>query len=128
MSTDQIEVAARRSAANINDSLSRAALTAQLTDAITFLSGVEAGLHEATSDGLQVACIVDAQLGTALFALRMLADRIAAGNIFEAAYVETGDDLVDETGPMYALSGVQLDEIRGASFRAGLEARESVLA
>lgn len=123
------EVKARRSAANIGDSLSRTALAVQLGDAAALLAGIEAGLRDATPDGRQVACTVAAQLGNALLSLRMLTDRIAAGSVFEPVEPpHTVDDLIDDTEPMYAVTSSHLAAVRAAGFRAGLEQRESVSA
>jgi hypothetical protein len=128
MTTSQIEANARRSAANIGDSPSRTALAVQLADAVALLSGIEAGLHDATPDGLQVACTVEAQLGTALLSLRMVADRIAAGAVHTPATVErpTGD-LVDETGPLYAFTADQLAARDEAQCLAGWLAAQNEL-
>jgi hypothetical protein len=123
VNTDQVEANARRSAANLADSLSRAALTAQFADTIAFLAGVEAGLRDGTPADSQIACTVDAQSGVALAAVRLLAARITSSNAYEPLTVASvNDDLVEATGPLYALTAVQVDAIRDAAFRAGQNA------
>jgi hypothetical protein len=96
MSTDHIERQARHSAARIGDSLSRAALTAQLADALALLTGIQSGLHAAQPDGQQVACTVESQIATAKLGLQMLADRIAIGTVYETADDDTDVEPVAE--------------------------------
>jgi hypothetical protein len=88
--------------------------------AASILEQIKADLDAGCPDGRQVACTVEAQLGTALLALRMLADRIAAGAVYEtpAAPVER-DELVDESPALYAHTADQLAARDDAVWRAG---------
>lgn len=129
MNAVQLTEWANRAATNISDPYDRGAVAEKVREAAALLTGIKAGLTAATPDGHEIASAVDAQLGSALLSLRMLADRLQLGAVYEPTRtVEVDDDLVDATSPMYALTGDQLAAIRAASFRAGVEAREPVLA
>lgn len=129
MNANQLETWAAKCASHLTDDLPRSAITEKVREAAALLTGIKAGLTAVTPDGHEIACSVDAQLGSALLSLRMLADRLQLGAVYELTRtVEVDDDLVDATSPMYALTGDQLAAIRAAGFRAGVEAREPVLA
>jgi hypothetical protein len=77
--------------------------------AAAILEQIKADLANGRPGGQQIACTVEAQLGTALLALWMLADRIDLGTVYEtpAAPVER-DELVDESPALYAYTADQL--------------------
>lgn len=109
MNATQLERFAHRAAANIVDPLCRAAFAEKHREAAALIAGTLAGLNAGCPDGHDVAAAVDAQLGTALLSLRMVADRIEAGTVYTPTAIEhPGSDLVDETGPLYAFTAEQL--------------------
>lgn len=85
MSTDQIEIQARASAVNVGDSLSRAALVAQLADAIALLTGINTGLNLNLPDGQQVTSAAEASISCALGGVETLIETLTAGIVYEPA-------------------------------------------
>lgn len=82
--TDAIEVRTRRSALNVTDPLSRAALTAQLADMQATLTGLD-GLHAAAPDGLVLDRGISANLAFIQMAIADLARAIASGDLWMSA-------------------------------------------
>lgn len=123
-----MSTAARRSAANVADPLSRAALAAQFRDAAALADATLGGLTAGCPDGHEVAAVVAAQLGTALLSLRMVADRLEAGAVYASAMAECPENnLVEETGPLYAFTADQLAARDEAQCLAGWLAAQNEL-
>jgi hypothetical protein len=100
---------------------------AQVRESAALLADIQSGLTAAAPHNHDIAASVAAQLGTALLGLRLFADRLELDAVYEPSHpAEVDDDLVDATGPMYAITADQLTAMRTAAFRAGLEAREPV--
>jgi hypothetical protein len=131
MNVHESECYARKAAANITDPLSRVGLAEKHREAAALAEGTLAGLRDGCPDGHDISASVEAQLSSALFALRMAADRIQDGTVYTPAVAEEPvSDLVETTGPLYALTADQLaardDRIRMATI-AALRAEQNVL-
>lgn len=97
---DQIEIAARASAANILDPEQRKALAAQLENAIALVVGLHGGLHLAAPDGLRVDRAVDAHAHLAEASLRDLLGAVQSGDVFYTNAEHRAID--DERAAFYA--------------------------
>lgn len=103
----------------------------QLRTAATLAADTLAGLRANCPAGAEVAASVEAQLATAELALRLAADRLELGAVYDTPTARRSvSDLVDDTGPLYALTDVQLtarDERVRRAVLAEMLAEQNVL-
>lgn len=125
-SIDAIEIQTGRSAANVRDVPSRAALAEQFRQAATLAAITEGGLALAAADiGLRVDRGVAAHLQLIQMVLGELAEKIDEGDVFntheeylaiDAERAAFAAQLAEN--PVYMVTGSQLDELRTAAREA----------
>jgi hypothetical protein len=119
MNANQSRDFAHRSAANIGDPLARAALAEKFRESAALLVGADSGLAAAAPAGKQATPGVSSEIATALLALRMLADRIASGDVFEDEYAVAPARPVST---VYAFTPAQLGDHDTRMWRSGWRA------